>query len=257
MCLQIMKDGVEGQVGHVCHNLYHVLRSLGGSNIRKVEFSMSGFIARVGLDIMIRAMAKADTRARTMSLAVDLDEHHTSITSIPPDTLAEVFNSVHTLKFIDSYCPFWGDGESSRDEPRLAISKTAFPSLRDLTIDHTEFHHVGYIDVAPISSDSDRSGISKLTVINVAQTEETLHSFLRSYGRTIRHLVLDYTEYPNHGPVLDIAKQFALNTLEIRCRGNEFWCKYLHGVSTDLCVHWGSSVLDYLPKPFTSGSQRM
>jgi hypothetical protein len=63
-----------------------------------MEFSMSGFTAGVGLDIMIRAMVKAGTRARTMSLAVDLDEHHVFFTSTPPDILAKVFNSVHTLK---------------------------------------------------------------------------------------------------------------------------------------------------------------
>lgn len=162
-------------------------------------------------------MAKAGTTAHIMSLAVDLDEHHAFITSTPPDIVAKVFEAVHTLSLTNSHCPFWIGG-GSRHEPRTAITKTLFPSLEVLTIDHAGYCHMGYVPVATISSESDRPAISKLMIMNVNAEEPTFHTFLRSYGSTVRHLIIDSIEDLDYGPDLDIAKDLALDTPNICMR---------------------------------------
>jgi len=88
------------------HNLFQKFRNI--PRYREEEdMRNAGNIAHLGLQILVQAMVASKITVRTMTLAVDLDEHHAFITNISSVIFAKASQKVETLVLRDMYCPYY------------------------------------------------------------------------------------------------------------------------------------------------------
>ncbi|KAI4617812.1 hypothetical protein J4E83_006144 [Alternaria metachromatica] len=107
------------------HNLFRKFRSI--SRFREEEDMRNvGNIAHLGLHILIHAMVASKITVRTMTLAVDLDEHHAFITNIPSVIFAKASQKARCISF---------------ESPADWEYRSALESVRNLNVETLEIEH--------------------------------------------------------------------------------------------------------------------
>jgi len=196
------------------HNLFQKFRNI--SPYREEEVMRNaGDVAHLGLRILIHAMVASKITVRTMTLAVDLDEHHAFITNIPSAIFAKASQKVETLVLRDMYCPYY-ESPSYGKKGRLSITRSLFPRLRSLVVDHSE--HSEFIHprpTIPLPSPSDTPALDKLTVRNTKMNAENLHSFLQCYGQQARCISFESPANREYCSALESVRNLHVETLEI------------------------------------------
>jgi hypothetical protein len=95
----------------------------------------SGMGAHIGLEVMKNSLVALKTYARTMELAVNMDEHHALLTGLSEDVVAKACNKVEHLRLTEAHGPRYNTHGTHLDEPRIRITNSTFPALRSLSID--------------------------------------------------------------------------------------------------------------------------
>ncbi|KAI4631741.1 uncharacterized protein J4E87_002447 [Alternaria ethzedia] len=131
------------------HNLFQKFRNI--PRYREEEdMRNAGNIAHLGLQILIQAMVASKITVRTMTLAVDLDEHHAFITNIPSVIFAKASQKVETLVLRDMYCPYYQTPLHRKKGKARCISfespadreyRSALESVRNLHVETLEIEH--------------------------------------------------------------------------------------------------------------------
>ncbi|KAI4661856.1 uncharacterized protein J4E78_004646 [Alternaria triticimaculans] len=108
------------------HNLFQKFRNI--PRYREEEdMRNAGNIAHLGLQILVQAMVASKITVRTMTLAVDLDEHHAFITNIPSVIFAKA--SQKQARCI------------SFESPADCEYRSALESVRNLHVETLEIEH--------------------------------------------------------------------------------------------------------------------
>jgi hypothetical protein len=186
--------------------------------------SVCGAVAHIGLEILIHAMAASNTNVRTMTLAVDLDDHHAFPTNTSPDIFAKVSHQIETLVLQDKY--FQLRDEDVHDETSLSVTKDFFPKLKWLIVDHGLY--TDWINDRPttsLPSSSNTPVPTKLTVKNTEMTGEAFLSFLQCYGQHAQCITLESLTDADYRPVLESVRNLHIETLEIHNRYSESYWK--------------------------------
>lgn len=179
--------------------------------------------AHLGLDVTLTACALSELRPRVLELAVDLDEHHAFITSLPKEVLSAVSGRVEDLKLFEKFCPFYDPYNAQTQMPRVVITKDTFPTLQSLTIDHMGDIPDPYVSVVPLPSLSNVPKITHLAVKGTRQTGATLLSFVERYGKDLESVSLHGVAEDSYDPMLNVLRQFSLKKLKIAHMTEHYW----------------------------------
>jgi hypothetical protein len=198
---------------------YHSLLRRYRPHIR-LDRSMStdhSYPAHLGLEILMQALLTSKITVRHMHLAVDLHKHHAFITDIPRDVIAQVCQRVETLVLSDSYYRWVAT------EHTVPITRTLFPKLRSLTIDHKDYGIEEHDTSTPLPSSSDVPMLSSLTIANIALPEATFEDFVRVYGSQARHLSLQHLAESAYGPTLKLLAKLDMEEVSIHHKTDAYW----------------------------------
>jgi hypothetical protein len=182
--------------------------------------------AHLGLEIMLNSCVQAGLQPRILELAVDLDEHHAFITDVPETVIVDFCKKVEDLSLYDNYCPFYDGEDGQVKQPRVAITKTIFPALRSLTIDHRNLVASPYISVAPLPPSTDIPTLSHLEVHKAKIHETSLLAFITRYGQVLETVSLEGMQGNRYESILSILERKDLKQLTITHETSEYWEAY-------------------------------
>jgi hypothetical protein len=189
-----------------------------------------GLGAHLGLDIFMSALNLSSIFPEVLELAVDMDEHHSFITSVPEAYFEKARSKVKTLCLSDAYCPFYEvAGMRHTREPRVTINRSTFPALWSLTIDHKETMADPFTYVAPLPPLSKLPWLTHLNILHSGSHETTMLAFIRHYGCNLQSLTVKHAIDGEYEDMLAILANFTMDHLEVEHGTDQDWSNYLHG----------------------------
>ena len=196
------------------HNLFRKFPKI-SRYCEEEDMGDAGDAAHLGLQMLIHAMVASNITVRTMTLAVDLDEHHAFLTNVPSAIFARASQKVETLVLKDMYSPFF-QTPSYEEKARLSITRSLFPCLRSLVIDHGHYEEfTNTRSIVPLPSASDTPVLEKLTVRRTPMNAKNLHSFLQCYGQHARCISFENPPDQKYRSALESVRNLNVETLEI------------------------------------------
>jgi len=210
-----------------CRNLFRKFPKI--SRYREEEDTRDvGDAAHLGLQMLIHAMVASNITVRTMTLAVDLDEHHAFLTNVPSAIFARASQKLETLVLKDMYSPFF-QTPSYEEKARLPITRSLFPRLLSLVVDHGHYDEfTNTRSTIPLPSPSDTPVLENLTVRRTPMNAKNLHPFLQCYGQHARCISFEDPPDRQYRSALESVRNLNVETLEIEhyYGGESLWKDY-------------------------------
>ncbi|KAH6638456.1 hypothetical protein C7974DRAFT_161296 [Boeremia exigua] len=186
--------------------------------------------AQFGLFVFFSALSDAGAQPRVLDLAVEFGEGHAFISTVPNVTLLKLFAKVESLTLRDKYnavCLLTGQHGSCS---RVCLTKTLFPALRSVTIDHGNGSGILEEDeTVSFPPESELPRLLEIAIIYHRETELCGKSFLAHYGKEIKSLTID-TLWPDYyfmpeflEEIVELTQDMDLETLILRNGLNETW----------------------------------
>jgi hypothetical protein len=178
----------------------------------------------LGLEIFTSALATAGTCVKTLELSVDLDDYHAFITNVPEAVMAKACRNVWHLKIWNKYFPLYSEYFVRRmGEPRIAPTRSVFPALLSLTIDHCNTFRDPYVVTKPLPSLFDVPQLSELTILNADFEDPHMVSFIQLYGTGVERLRIKSVKAVRLTKTLQALKRLKPNHLTIEYFDDAFW----------------------------------
>lgn len=180
--------------------------------------------AHVGLNLVIQALAGADIEPVMLDLAVELDNPNTFITYVSNEHFLKVCRRVTQLTLRAKYFLVIAGIEPRNRFSFIAVTKSMFPALKELTIDNKYKVLMEKPIALPHKEDIPR--LSRITVLSADLACNQFQSFIQHYGQNIRVLALQMDETQNFHSIDRHIRPLELDVLSIqqgRDSNAEWW----------------------------------
>jgi hypothetical protein len=166
--------------------------------------------AHFGLTITFEALAAAGIRPKSLDIVVEMTNFNHAFMYAASTSMSTISEEIETLASRDRYYPISAHRGIFNADPRIAITKTMFPLLRSLILDHD------LIDIEsniPNSAWSDTPDLRHLTIIQGGDCKEHVRQWLKCCGRCLDSFRL-CSNYPwDLGYIIDSNSQLELESL--------------------------------------------
>jgi hypothetical protein len=155
------------------------------------------------------------------------------------------------LQLKNAYYPFYDDGSGRQlREPRIALSRSVFPTLHSLTIDHCgtlidEFGHI-----APLPPLSEVPTLSNLTVLDADFGTPSMISFIERYGHSVEHMKIHSAQGFILVGIFEVLLGLKPNHLTLEHGSDRIWGKIFQGRDLGGYFCGYENILKDLPKGF-------
>jgi hypothetical protein len=159
--------------------------------------------AYLGQFVLVEALAVADTKVKTLELAVSMGGPHSFEIFSPSATIKRVLQSVETLTLRDELIALDPKSPMPPSVSTVTITKANFPNLRSLTLQawYGWFFRSRWKHMAPLPKPADVTRLTNITIACAQQSDPQILEFLQLFKDTVRSVTLRRME-TSYEPIL-------------------------------------------------------